>query len=123
TGANVARINAGLVRNKGVELALTGVPLKSKNGLNWNVNGTFSANKNVVVELTDTLRQLPLQIGPGSRGSIIAAIGGSMGDLYGLGYNRAPDGQIIYENGYPTLTKDMIYIGNTNPKWKASLNN
>src|SRR5690606_20918376 len=103
--------------------ALTGVPLKSKTGLNWNINTTFSANKNIVVSLTDTLSQLPLQIGPGSRGSINATIGGSMGDLYGIGYLRAPDGQIIYEGGYPVLTSDMIYIGNTNPTWKASINN
>jgi TonB-linked SusC/RagA family outer membrane protein len=123
SGGNTARINAGMVRNKGIEVALTGVPLKSKAGLNWNVNATFSANKNMVVSLTDTLRQLPLQIGPGSRGAINATIGGSMGDLYGIGYLRAPDGQIIYEGGYPLLTNDMIYIGNTNPTWKASINN
>ncbi|WP_379662290.1 SusC/RagA family TonB-linked outer membrane protein [Pseudopedobacter beijingensis] len=122
-GGSTAVANAGLVRNKGIELALNGSPLKSKKGLNWNINATFAANKNSVVSLVDTSRQMTLQVGPGSRGAINATVGGSMGDLYGLGYNRAPGGQIIYVNGYPTLTTDLIYIGNTNPQWKAGLNN
>lgn len=47
-----------------------------------------------------------------------------MGDLFGRGYERAPDGQIIYgTNGYPLLTADTKYIGNTNPQWKASIGN
>ncbi len=119
-----ALVNAGLVRNKGVELMLTGTPLQSKTGLNWTINGTFAANKNKVVALTDGLNELVLQNGPGSRGAIIAKIGGSMGDLYGRGYERSPDGQIVYdENGYPEITTDMKYIGNTNPQWKASIGN
>jgi len=48
--------------------------------------------------------------------------GGRMGDMYGLGYNRAPDGQIIYnEQGLPTRTETVKYLGNVNPDWKASL--
>ncbi len=116
-------VNAGLVTNKGIEIAANGSPFKSKNGFNWSVNTTFAANSNEVVELTDDLDQLILQNGPGSRGAIIAIPGGSMGDLYGRGYERAPDGQIIYENGLPVVSTDMKYIGNTNPKWKASLGN
>lgn len=115
-------VNAGLVRNKGIEIAANGTPLQSKTGLNWTVNATFAANKNQIVELTPGLDQLILQSGPGSRGAIIAKPGGSMGDLYGRGYQRAPDGQIIYDaTGSPALTTDMMYIGNTNPQWKASI--
>src|SRR5690606_38983972 len=76
-----------------------------------------------VKELLDSLPELVLQTGPGSRGAIIAKVGGSMGDLYGRGYERSPEGQIVYENGLPKITEGMLYIGNTNPKWKASINN
>lgn len=117
-------VNAGLVTNEGLEIAANGTPLKSKDGLNWTINTTFAANRNKIVELTSDLSQLILQNGPGSRGAIIAIPGGSMGDLYGRGYERAPDGQIIYDtNGLPVISTDMKYIGNTNPKWKASLGN
>ncbi|HMR17834.1 MAG TPA: SusC/RagA family TonB-linked outer membrane protein, partial [Sphingobacterium sp.] len=59
----------------------------------------------------------------GSNGFITAYVGGSMGDLYGRGYLRAPDGEIVYEAGMPMLTEDLIYLGNTMPKWKAGLQN
>lgn len=123
SGFGTAYVNAGLVRNQGIEIAANGTPIKIKNGFSWNIYSTFAANKNEVVELTPELDQLILQNGPGSRGAIVATIGGSMGDLYGRGYEKSPDGQIIYENGYPLLTTDMKYIGNTNPQWKASLGN
>ncbi|QEK52283.1 SusC/RagA family TonB-linked outer membrane protein [Pedobacter aquae] len=122
SGYRFAEVNLGVVSNKGVEIAINGSPLKSKNGLNWNIFGTFSANRNTVESLPNDLPQV-LQNGPGSRGSITANIGGSLGDLYGRGYERAPDGQIIYENGYPVLTQDAKYIGNTIPQWRASVGN
>jgi TonB-linked SusC/RagA family outer membrane protein len=123
SGVSTVVVNAGLVRNKGIEIALNGSPFKKSNGFSWEVFTTFAANKNEVVSLTDELSQLVLQNGPGSRGSIIAMPGGSMGDLYGRGYEKSPDGQIVYENGYPVITADSKYIGNTNPKWKASIGN
>lgn len=116
-------VNAGLVKNKGIEIAANGSPIKNKDGFSWNINTTFAANSNEVVELTNELNELILQNGPGSRGAIIARPGGSMGDLFGRGYERSPDGQIIYQNGMPVISTDMKYIGNTNPKWKASLGN
>lgn len=123
SGYSTAYVNAGLVRNKGIEIAANGAPLKSKNGLNWNVTATFAANKNVVKQLTDTITQMTLYNGPGSRGAIIAKLGGSINALYGRGYERSPGGEIVYENGSPKLTQEMFYIGNTVPKWRASVGN
>lgn len=122
-GGTAALFNAGRLRNKGIELAVNGTPLKSKNGLNWTVNGTLTANRNKIMELTETQTELILQNGPGSRGLISARVGGSMGDFYGRGYERSPDGQIVYEGGYPVLSPDIKYIGNTMPKFRGSLQN
>ena len=122
SGASEVIVNAGLVQNQGIELVLNGSPFRKSNGFNWNINATFSANQNTVVDLNG-LDQLILQNGPGSNGAIIAELGGSMGALYGRGYERAPDGQIVYENGYPVLSDDLLYLGNTMPQWKASINN
>ena len=124
SGYRTVVVNAGLVRNQGIEIAANGTPLKTKTGLNWNIYTTFAANSNKIVELTSDLGEMILQNGPGSRGAIIARPGGSMGDLYGRGYERAPDGQIIYDqNGSPVISTEMKYIGNTNPAWKASIGN
>ncbi|MBE7175213.1 MAG: SusC/RagA family TonB-linked outer membrane protein [Mucilaginibacter polytrichastri] len=122
SGVNTAVINAGEVQNKGVEIGAFGNPVRTED-FQWKINATFTANRNKVMALTDSLSQLTLQTGPGSRGAINAIVGGSMGDLYGRGYQRAPDGQIIYSNGIPQLTTDVKYLGNTIPKFRTSLNN
>ncbi|MFD2555748.1 SusC/RagA family TonB-linked outer membrane protein [Sphingobacterium tabacisoli] len=122
SGFTTALFNAGEIQNSGIEIEAGATAIKKKD-FHWKLNGTFTANRNKVIELTDILPQIVLQNGPGSRGAIIATVGGSMGDLYGRGYNRSPQGDIIYRNGLPTLDEDMKYIGNTNPDWKASINN
>ena len=122
SGYSTVLLNAGEIQNSGIEIE-AGARLIRKEDFSWSVNGTYTANRNKVIELTDILPQIVLQNGPGSRGSIIATVGGSMGDLYGRGYKRSPQGDIIYREGIPVIDQDMKYIGNTNPKWKASLNN
>jgi len=120
SGYNFATLNAGLVRNQGVEVQANAVVLQQPTGLNWKLYGTFTANRNRVVQLADTMSTYMLQRGPGGRGSVEARPGNSMGAIYGRGYLRAPDGQIIYQNGYPVLGDEIQYLGNALPRWKAS---
>ncbi|WP_018628405.1 SusC/RagA family TonB-linked outer membrane protein [Niabella aurantiaca] len=123
SGYTSATINAGTVRNNGVEVQLDGKPIVNSNGFNWSVSGTFSYNKNKIVEMPDS--SVLLKAGQIASGQIVASIGGSMGDLYGIGYKRAPDGQVIYDEttGFPKLSDGIIYLGNTIPKYKFSLGN
>jgi hypothetical protein len=116
-------INAGKVSNTGVELALNGTILKSKNGINWTSSVVFSANKNKIKELLDS--SVVLQTGPVGGGQIVATVGGSMGDLYGRGYVRAADGQVVYDpvTGNALISQDVKYLGNTIPKYKIGFNN
>lgn len=116
-------INAGKVSNTGVELALNGTILKSKNGINWTSGIVFSANKNKIKELLDS--SVVLQTGPVGGGQIVATVGGSMGDLYGRGYVRAADGQVVYDpiTGNALISQDVKYLGNTIPKYKIGFNN
>lgn len=122
SGANEVLLNAGMIQNSGWEIESKISPIRKPN-FQWTMSPVFSANRNKVVSLTDDLNEMILQNGPGSRGAIIARVGGRMDDLYGRGYNRAPDGQIIYRNGLPTLTDSLQYIGQTNPAWRIALHN
>jgi len=119
TGYNSMVVNAGEVVNRGVEIAVNGTPIKTKSGLNMNFYGTFSANKNKVVALTDSASSLILGTGP--RGTIEARVGGGMGDIYGLGYLRSPEGKIVYSGGYPVLDQTTKYLGNSTARFKASM--
>ncbi|MGF1923991.1 MAG: SusC/RagA family TonB-linked outer membrane protein, partial [Bacteroidia bacterium] len=121
SGYAVAVFNAGRVDNKGIELALNGSPIKTKK-FEWNLYGTFSANRNEIKELADS--SVVLRTGALGGGQVVANVGGSMGDLYGRGFQRSPDGQIIFDavtGNAKVNTTDMLYLGNTIPKFRFSL--
>lgn len=120
TGYNIGIFNVGRVDNKGIELAVNGTPIKSKN-FSWTLNGTFTANRNKIIELADSAVVLRTG-GYGSAGQIVATVGGSMGDLYGTGFLRSPDGQIIFDQttGFAKPNAEIKYLGNTLPKFRFS---
>jgi len=127
SGVGRAVFNAGRVSNKGIELTVTGQPVKTRS-FNWNLNYTFSANRNKILELPDS--SVVLQNGPVAQGQLVAKVGGSMGDLYGIGYQRSPDGQVVFNTnpavqavGTALTTANPIYLGNTQPKWKMGISN
>ncbi len=119
TGYNVGIFNVGRVDNKGIELTMSAIPVQSKT-FKWTLNGTFSANRNLIKELADT--SVVLRTGALGGGQVVANVGGSMGDLYGLGFVRSPEGQIVFDanTGYPKWSTDVIYLGNTMPRYKFS---
>lgn len=123
SGFSQILINAGEVSNRGIEVALNGTPVSSRSGFKWNTTVTFSANKNRVEELLDS--SVVIRTGPVGGGQIVANVGGSMGDLYGRGYVRAPDGQVVYDpqTGFALISQDVKYLGNTIPKWKLGFTN
>lgn len=119
TGYNVQVVNIGRVDNKGIELAVNGTPVQTKN-FKWTLNGTFTANRNKIKELADS--SLVLRTGALGSGQVVANVGGSMGDIYGRGYLRAPDGQIVYNpsTGVALENPDLLYLGNTTPQFRFS---
>lgn len=116
-------VNLGQVNNKGLEVAVNATPIESKSGFNWTTTLTFASNRNKIVELGDS--SVVLRTGPVGGGQIVATPGGSMGDVYGRGYVRSPDGQIVYDarTGNALITQDVVYLGNTIPKGKVSIGN
>lgn len=120
TGYNTQIVNVGRVDNKGIEIALNGTPIQTKT-FKWTTFATFSANKNVIKELADS--SVVLRTGALGSGQVVANVGGSMGDLYGRGYLRSPDGQIVFnpETGVALENPDLLYLGNTMPDMRFSL--
>ncbi|SER20143.1 SusC/RagA family TonB-linked outer membrane protein [Pedobacter rhizosphaerae] len=119
TGYSVAVFNVGNVENKGIELAVNGTVLQTKK-FKWQLNGTFTANRNLIKELADS--SVVLRTGALGGGQIVANVGGSMGDLWGRGYLRSPSGQIIYDaaTGNAKTGNDLVFLGNTMPKFRFS---
>jgi iron complex outermembrane receptor protein len=59
TGISATKINAGNIQNRGIEIAIDGSPLKTKN-FEWNSSVTYASNRNKVVELYQGLNEFNL---------------------------------------------------------------
>lgn len=123
TGYKYKLINAGNVRNRGVELLLSGVPVQTKD-FQWNIDLNFSKNTSKILELDDEISQQMLSSTTTSDFlKVIAEVGGSYGDLYGKPYMKK-DGQIlINSSGLPVVDPDFVKMGNFNPDWMAGIVN
>lgn len=110
--------NAGLVKNKGVELALRGTPVRTSN-LSWELYGTYTRNRNEVSGLD--VDQIVL--GGFSGMSIVAANGRPYGNFYARDLRRDEAGRVIVSSttGLPLLTPTAVYLGTYNPDFQASL--
>jgi len=116
-------INVGKVSNKGVEVGLNATVLTLGKNFKWATNVVYSANRNRIEQLADS--SVVLSTGPVGGGQIVAKVGGSMGDLYGRGFVRSPDGQVVYDatTGFAKISEDVVYLGNTIPKGKVGFTN
>ncbi|MDQ6530513.1 SusC/RagA family TonB-linked outer membrane protein [Flavobacterium sp. LHD-85] len=122
TGYSGAVLNGGKVRNRGIELTLGGKIIDGEN-FKWNATTNWSRNWNKVMELPEGIDGQQI-IGTGGTASIIAKVGGTTSAIYGFGFVRSPDGQIVYDNaGLPAYPEEIQYIGDASPKWKAGLTN
>jgi len=53
-------LNVGKMRNRGIELLLTGAPLRSLKGFNWDISFNMAYNDNKVIKIADGLTSLAL---------------------------------------------------------------
>jgi TonB-linked SusC/RagA family outer membrane protein len=114
--------NAGEIENKGVEVQLSLVPVKYSN-FEWDVDMTWSKNKNTVVKLEDGINQLQIN-SLYYNSNLMAFPGKSWGTIYGTDYQKNDKGQtLIGANGLPITTTSSVEIGNVNPDWVGGLRN
>lgn len=114
-------LNAGKITNKGIEVTLGGTVFDLANGFKWETGLNYAFNSNKVVELAEGLDTYTLQE---RRGLIsMAKVGEPYGVLYGIGFAKASDGQIIYNNGLPVVQTAPKALGNIQPKWIGGFSN
>lgn len=122
TGYNYTFINGGKIRNNGVEILLTGKPLRGS--FKWEPSITWSKNNNKILELSKDVEQQQQIIMQSGTASIIAVEGGTTGDIWGAGNVYSPDNQVVFDkNTGQALRSEVRYIGNAYPSWKAGFQN
>ena len=129
TGYGSKLINAGKVRNRGVEVILSGAVVDLPK-FGWDVTFNYAKNSNRVLELytDESGNELETIVLTSLRGlSLEARVGQPFGTLFGSGFARVPDGdlagQIIFKNGVPVKDPDLKVLGNVNPDWIGGVRN
>lgn len=126
TGFVIQTFNAGSIHNRGVEISLSGTPIKRKN-FDWNVTINGWQNRSTMLELPDQVRVFPYTFGQPFTAAIAAsAINRPVLGIVGTDYLRNEDGFIVVnDEGYPIINSEesQLYIGNREPRWNFGLIN
>ncbi|WP_316799265.1 SusC/RagA family TonB-linked outer membrane protein [Pedobacter frigidisoli] len=141
TGFSSFLDNIGALRNKGIELVVSGTPLKAKD-FSWNSSLVFNRNRNKALNVGG------LRLFSTNPGAPVAIIDGeAIGVFYGTFFARNPDGSLLTNaagipqlekgtqtsattytplrdaNGLPTGTTLRKVLGDPNPDYTASFVN
>ncbi|MFR9166637.1 MAG: SusC/RagA family TonB-linked outer membrane protein [Dysgonomonas sp.] len=111
SGYPFAMINAGEIVNKGMEVALSGIPVQTGD-FEWEMGANFAKNWNKVEKLHPDMKEYPLASARWGNAYIVATEGGTYGNIVGTGFKRAPDGNIIFKDGMPQYDDKMKVLGN-----------
>ena len=118
------RINSGKSENKGIELMVNVVPVKTSD-FQWDF--TFAGAYNITKVLSLLTNKPGERITVGTHvfnGEVRQIVGEEMGQIAGFGYKRDASGQQIFgSNGIPLRTADLINYGSALPKWTGGFTN
>lgn len=116
SGATNILTNIGTLRNRGIEIAINGTPVSTRN-FKWDVGVNFSQNSNVVEKLYSNSNELLHQDYDGNAAVLKSVVGQPMGDFYAHPVARDDKGQmIINPDGLYKLSDSLVKIGNAMPK-------
>ena len=122
SGYSSGVINIGELTNEGIELLLTGSPIKNDD-FAWNVSYNLGYNKNEVVKTDEDGNPLFPDNAQATNVSSGAIVGEPFGAIYGTSYIRDEQGRIQYDsNGTPTTGPRKI-LGNGVAPWTMGLTN
>jgi len=118
--------NFGELSNEGVEIGLGITPIRTGSGFTWDIYGTFTHNKNVVVELIEGVEEIQLRQqffdeGPKS----VLRPGEEYGLISGTVSDRDQDGNLLINpaNGEMIQALEEEIIGNPNPDFLVGITN
>ncbi len=119
TGFLQASVNAGVVRNQGVELVLHGIPVKT-NTIRWDVNFEFTKNHSTLVKLPEGVDVF--QFWENTQVFDQTTLNGTIGDLWGNDVVRVKEGPykgwpLLNSNGYLQRDPNLKKMGNVNAKF------
>lgn len=122
TGYTDRVLNAGSMRNNGVELMLSGTPIKTESGFSWTVSLNYAKINNKVEELADNLPYIAM--GATWAADLRIVEGESYMAIYGQDFVYDDNGnKVIEEDGNYKFTDDRVSLGSVMPDWTGGIRN
>lgn len=119
TGFTSILRNAGNLRNRGIEVSLSGTPLRTANA-SWNIRGNWSKNRSSVISLAPGVSNIYLAGYSYPQIRIMKDEG--YGVIWGFAYQRNDAGQILVgDNGMPLPSRSLSPLGNIQPDWIGNI--
>ncbi|MCD4732188.1 MAG: SusC/RagA family TonB-linked outer membrane protein [Bacteroidales bacterium] len=121
TGYQSTIINAGEMTNKGIEVLLTGAPVRNDN-FSWDITVNWAKNNNELVGLEGDIESLRLANAPFSV-SVNAFVGEPYGTILGYDYTMVDGERLVGANGMYTRSDEIVPIGTVQPDWTGGIAN
>ena len=113
--------NSAVITNSGVELLLTGTPVRTS-GFTWDITANFTSYENTVEELAPGVEEVFLAGFVSTSARLIP--GNPYSALFGSGYLRNDNGDIVVgANGYPLVDPVPGFLGDPNPDFTLGIRN
>lgn len=126
SGYDQQRINVGESENRGLETMIAFSPIKSSD-FEWRISANATFNQSEVLSLGSDVEGEFITVGNSFfHGELRQVVGRPMAQLYGWGYLRDPQGNIVHNanNGLPLRSTEQIEFGSALPtSWGGITNN
>jgi TonB-linked SusC/RagA family outer membrane protein len=122
TGYTGRFVNAGTVRNRGVELSGYITPIRNEN-VTWTINANWTKNQNRVTELIGGTDNIVLQTYQGGV-STNATVGRAINSIRGQNFVYKDGQRVVQADGYYAKSATANEeIANPNPNWTGGVSN
>ena len=123
SGYTAQNVNLGKIRNRGVELLLTVVPVRVKD-FEWSLTWNYTKNDNKVIKLPEEMNGRASIYGFSGGTGLYAIEGDEMGVFEAYVAKTDDQGRIIVDaNGLPQNTDEMVKIGSINYDYMMGITN
>jgi TonB-linked SusC/RagA family outer membrane protein len=123
SGYNNVILNVGALRNHGVELLLTGRPVRRGN-FSWNVSYNMAYNESKVLELAPGLTSAQIANSVGNWGLLQHIKGRPYGTIVGTRMKRDENGNVVFNrNNHLPVMSDLMPLGNSVAPYTMGLTN
>lgn len=121
SGYSKRYMNAGHIRNRGVEIILTGNPVSRPN-FKWNMTVNYAKNNSLVMKVSDESPSVTILTS--SNVTLNLEEGRPYGVMRGRVWKRDDQGhRLVASDGQPIVSDNMQEMGCVEPKWTGSFIN